>query len=375
MASSATAGCPALDVGYRVLSNNRGIGNNFGWLLTAAALTLACNAPCVYTYWPRQAVHRVDHADMRRLVAFPRVLHWLDSSADAPLGRSDEYRALANTTIEIPFHPRPYVNDYVPEPAWQMVEGWRARGRPAARACLTRVNFLRAYRAVQSELRPVAGSALARCLPPRRSFIALHVRRGNKAANARRDAASVLDANRTWRALGAVRRAHPALAWVVLTDASDAGRSAIESRLVSDVRARLLAWPACGDGGRPAGTLGALRDFFAINAAAGAVAIAPASRNRGLAESSFATVAALAGDVPLLTPAPFAEGGLMATYETRGNRGRPMRGVFFLDDLRRFEAAIGDATVRHRAARGGAPPESLGQGRAFQQEGPRPSMP
>jgi hypothetical protein len=68
----------------------------------------------------------------------------------------------------------------------------------------------------------------------------------------------------------------------------------------------------------------------------------------GLAESSFATVAALAGDAPHLTPAPFHQAGKMAAYETRGNGGRPMHGVFFLDDLPRYTNALRDEHVRYR---------------------------
>ena len=93
-----------------------------------------------------------------------------------------------------------------------------------------------------------------------------------------------------------------------------------------------------------------LSDFFALGRAAGVVAIAPHSVNQGLAESSFATVAALAADIPHLTPAPFADAGKMAAYETRGNDGRPMRGIFFLEDVERFVKALSDPRVRHRRA-------------------------
>ena len=78
------------------------------------------------------------------------------------------------------------------------------------------------------------------------------------------------------------------------------------------------------------------------------VALAPNSVNQGLAESSFATVAGLAGDAPLLTPAPFAQAGKMAAYERKGNGGAPMRGVFFLEDLPRFITAVRDPSVRFR---------------------------
>lgn len=91
-----------------------------------------------------------------------------------------------------------------------------------------------------------------------------------------------------------------------------------------------------------------LSDFFALTRAAGVVALAPNSINQGLAESSFATVAALAADAPHLTPAPFAEAGKMAAYETRGNGGKPMRNIYFLEDLQRFTRALRDRTVHYR---------------------------
>ena len=73
-------------------------------------------------------------------------------------------------------------------------------------------------------------------------------------------------------------------------------------------------------------------------------------RRDGVAESSFATVAAIAADMPHLTPAPFSEAGKMAAYETKGNGGRPMRGIFFLDDLPRFVKALRDPRFRYRKA-------------------------
>ena len=62
-----------------------------------------------------------------------------------------------------------------------------------------------------------------------------------------------------------------------------------------------------------------------------------------------ATVAALAGDAPLLNPFPFASGGPLAHYETAGNGGAPMRNVFFLDDIDTFVRALRDSSTRHRA--------------------------
>ena len=118
---------------------------------------------------------------------------------------------------------------------------------------------------------------------------------------------------------------------------------------------RALCAPQPHDASRPMAnmTVAVLSDFFAIARAAGVVAIAPNSINQGLAESSFATVAAIAADAPHLTPAPFAEAGKMAAYETRGNGGRPMRGFFFLDNLPTYVRALSDPKVRFRGGAGG----------------------
>ena len=98
-------------------------------------------------------------------------------------------------------------------------------------------------------------------------------------------------------------------------------------------------------------TRAVLVDFFTLNRAAAVVAIAPNSVNKGLAESSFATVAALAGDAPLLTPAPFREAGVLPMIEGR-LRGQPIRGAFFLDSIDHFVRAVANASVRYRSGEG-----------------------
>ena len=60
------------------------------------------------------------------------------------------------------------------------------------------------------------------------------------------------------------------------------------------------------------------------------------------------SVAALSRDTPLLNPFPFASGGPLAHYESAGNGGRPLRGIFFLDDLNTFVRALRDPALRHR---------------------------
>ena len=115
----------------------------------------------------------------------------------------------------------------------------------------------------------------------------------------------------------------------------------------------LLGEAGCGGGGGgnatatsalAATTAAVLADFFAIARAAAVVVSMPRAERQ---ESSFSTVAALAGDVPILLPFPRARGGKVADYETRGNGGAPMHGFFWLDDLNgTFLRAIADPSVR-----------------------------
>ena len=88
---------------------------------------------------------------------------------------------------EIPYHPKPYVNDYVPEPAWEMISSWDRRKLFQLPPCLTRTASLAAFRSVATQLQPSADAAS--CLPSPRSFLALHVRRGDKAKWIEKDVA------------------------------------------------------------------------------------------------------------------------------------------------------------------------------------------
>ena len=70
-----------------------------------------------------------------------------------------------------------YVNDYVPEPGWQMWQAMaRSRGSPHyfPLCGVDRDRFLRAYARVYRQLRP----RVPLCLP--RRYLALHIRGGDK---------------------------------------------------------------------------------------------------------------------------------------------------------------------------------------------------
>ena len=169
-----------------------------------------------------------------------------------------------------------------------------------------------------------------------------------------------LPSNETIRTMQAISAAS-GLPWLVLSD-SVATQVAVAGRL-RDFGLRIASRP-CGLPAHPnpnassdtLQTLAVLQDFFALTDSAGCVAVAGHGKGRTKgrsfprSESSFVTVAALAGDVPLLTPVPFARAGAMARYELLGNRGQPLRNVFFLEDLVAFIRALGDPTLRHRPA-------------------------
>ena len=61
------------------------------------------------------------------------------------------------------------VNDYIPEPAWEMVQGWARRKLLHLPSCLTRAAFLRAWRHVGMQLGPAADEE--RCLPERKRCV------------------------------------------------------------------------------------------------------------------------------------------------------------------------------------------------------------
>ena len=80
-----------------------------------------------------------------------------------------------------------YINDYVPEPAWAALQGWADRGAmPWWPSCASRDSYLAAYRVVQAQLNPTAAARACFNNPPARSYLALHVRRGDRAKPQRR---------------------------------------------------------------------------------------------------------------------------------------------------------------------------------------------
>ena len=69
------------------------------------------------------------------------------------------------------------------------------------------------------------------------------------------------------------------------------------------------------------------------------------SQGQGRLESSFATVAALVGDVPLLLPFRRRRSGRVVDYELRGNKGRAMRNFFWIEDV--MDANNNNSNAKH----------------------------
>ena len=434
----------------------QGWGNRLGWWLTVAATAEMLRTEAFSTVHggnPRSGGGRnYDFRLVLALVELPRALRLIETTVDGregafvPLNRSAQERMRARLGAdEIPRLGRDkYVNDYVPEPAWTALRAWAAQGlmRWWPSTCASRDGFLAAYRAVQRQLRPTPLGAECFRNPPPRSYLALHLRRGDRARMQRRcgrtcaltggtgaaagAAAEAVEAlllsNRT---LGALRRvgARDGRPWLVLSD-NERTREAAEvllrsAGLVTMRRPPLPPPPpspspsspssspspppgplsvaamaaahdcvslSAADGGA---TFAMLRDWFALLEAAG-VAVAPLgrrpAREQGVLvrqlpddtnpplEGSFSTVAALAGDAPLLNPFPFASGGPLAHYETAGNGGAPMRGIFFLEDIDTFAVALRDGSTRYRAPMRGAPASPRGPHAAPKTAGATPTV-
>ena len=373
----------------KVRGNTQGLGNRVGWYLTVAAIAETLGRPCVYTTWPNlvrkghlQAGNRDYDFDLvDEVIAWPRALRfindtdaserWLRVAKAGATLRLDDNSSVLQADL-IPFHPRPYVNDYVPECAWQMIVNWQQRrltNLPIS--CMSREAFLASYRRVQRELRP----KVPLCYPRAKTYVVLHIRRGDKEAWAKRAKRSELgEALRNATALDQVIKGAllpvinaTGLPVLLLTDGGQLYKEYAEQTLVAAgvqiARPRKTMGRECGPlspnlthaergaktnasatlathpklpGGRHRA---ALTDFFAIVDAAAVVVIAPkgVGPGQGLQESSFASVSALTGTTPHLTPVPFALGGKMAAYQRLGNEGgAPLRGIFFLDDLETF---------------------------------------
>mmetsp|Transcript_7691 Transcript_7691/g.28170 ORF Transcript_7691/g.28170 Transcript_7691/m.28170 type:complete len:343 (+) Transcript_7691:369-1397(+) len=324
-------------------------------------------------------------------MTFPAGLHFLeDSLAGAPAaspasvgiweGTSAAASAAAYRAFEadpMPFHPLPYVNDYSPEPSYTMWESFSRRGtrvcelfvytaqeKDAEPSCpddskawrevwgphIDKAQYLESYAAVQSELRP----RVPLCLPAAGTYLVLHLRRGDRWGGNRQEVELTEAVLRL--SLDSIRRSRDTdddsggivgrLPWLVLSD-DDATRSAVladlgrlgfsEEPWTCDLQER---WPD-GRSWRVEPTLQMAQSFFAMYFAAGVLVSAA-----GSPESSFSTVAALAGRVPLLLPVSLQQAGAVHDWVMKGNGGEPMRDLYLMDGFDAWKQAV---SLRHQA--------------------------
>ena len=391
----ASYGVPGISA-FRVHGNSQGLANRLGWWLTATAIAWSINSSAeIYSFWPGQWPSKCCNYDAYEIASLMHLPLTIVSR--------QVFNQLNATAVTIPFHPPPYVNDYTMEPAWQMWGTWDALPGFFLQRCLTtKLRYEEAYRRAQALVQP----SIELCNPPRRSYVAVHIRRGDKGRTAslyfaRKNATndprnSPTGTPQMWKLLSIIAAARPDLSWLFLSDSRTARREA-------EARAQANGWhvanQSCdtsgvktssrnspgkrvshvqlgGGGGRqhldgplvqPAAnkvsieaprefvshmqskqnSKAVVQDLFALAGAAGAVTSTPRGDKE---ESSFATVSALMGDVPLLHPYPFKKDGALSKvgrYEVHGNSGAALRNIFFADDVVRFIEALSDRTTVH----------------------------
>ena len=398
----ASYGVPDISA-FRVHGNYQGLANRLGWWLTATAIAWSINSSAeIYSFWPGQWPSKCCNYDAYEIASLMHLPLTIVSR--------QVFNQLNATAVTIPFHPPPYVNDYTMEPAWHMWGAWDALPGFFLQRCLTtRLRYEEAYRRAQALVQP----NIELCNPPRRSYVAVHIRRGDKARTAsiylsRKNATHDPRNNLTgtpqmWKLLSSIAAARPDMSWLFLSDSRAARREAearaqangwhvanqscdmkatsgvrrssrnLPGKLVSHVQSRGVGGVAqLGrehlDGPQPAANKASseaprefvshmqskqnskavVQDLFALAGAAGAVTSTPRGDRE---ESSFATVSALMGDVPLLHPFPFKKYGALSKvgrYEVHGNSGAALRNIFFEDDILRFVEALSDRTVHSR---------------------------
>lgn len=319
---------------------NGGWGNRIGWLLTASAMAEALTKATLLTSWRHTTIKKhccdYDFDVLQRLVLFPRVLTFINR-----LTKNDEKRLRGQSAVMCKLPLRSYVNDYIPESSWGIWSRCAALGHmPGCR--VSRGAYLAAYRRVQQQLRP----RVDLCLPTER-YLALHVRSGDKGNFSLSN--GTVD-NYTWTALEWVSARQRAWPWLVVATDRRLKANVLDSMRARGWRTTSLRCAASSiEGVEPSAsslalaTASTLQDFFALKAAAAVVATVPKLWHQ---ESSFATVSALAGDVPLLVPFPRKRSGKRLQYEIQGNDGRAIRNLFWLEDVNTsFAAAMANGSV------------------------------
>ena len=363
-----------------IASRNEGMGNVLGRWLTLAAIARSLGAPVITNYPLTEIdVHGgYDYEYLTRIVRFPCNFRFAADLSSVPGDR-----VIVNYSTEavgLNQHPGTVwtgVNDYLPETAWSLLRGacdlgngFPARvcmavepgqahsetaaaplkGGAQARPLVSRDDFLTNYSAVQRGLLP----RVDLCNPPPGSYLAMHVRRRDRGASSSAPTRGILAVIARLQAL----LGPASLPWAVCGDSRDAIAEA--EALLRQLGARVLVRERCGsehdydpEGAIRSGvsrqnTFLMARDFFLIRNAAGLVPFVP-----DFGESSFSSVAASAGDVPVLFcfERHLHLSAIPVWYEREGNGDAPMRGFHFAEHVQSFARAVLDPGHRYRPRR------------------------
>ena len=230
----ASYGVPDISA-FRVHGNSQGLANRLGWWLTATAIAWSINSSAeIYSFWPGQWPSKCCNYDAYEIASLMHLPLTIVSR--------QVFNQLNATAVTIPFHPPPYVNDYTMEPAWQMWGTWDALPGFFLQRCLTtKLRYEEAYRRAQALVQP----NIELCNPPLRSYVAVHIRRGDKGRTAslyfaRKNATndprnSPTGTPKMWKLLSIIAAARPDLSWLFLSDSRTARREA-------EVRAQANGW-------------------------------------------------------------------------------------------------------------------------------------
>ena len=361
-----------------------GLGNRMGYLLTLASLAAALGRPAVTSWSTGQEKlafggqrYYGSLQELRTLMELPAELHFVEdylpcsdrncsghssNLTDSSHSPPEQSKALDN----IPLH----LADSVPlgqlvtqsdlrdvtghyEGVWFYWQRWGFRGIWPG-PCVDRGTYVAAARRSYAQVRPRQDLGN----PPARSYLALHVRMGDKCGGR-----ALTNANATWD-IAALVSQRSGLPWVVISESEDTRKDTesvlqrrgarvmsranqehnvsnhgAETRLMT-IHASTRKVRAAVHSLRPV-----VRDFFAISGAAGVML---ATCTWGIwVDSSFSSMAALTGDTPLLQPLPTKDGGNTAQLQALGNAsGQPLRDYFFADQVESFLQAVESTTLR-----------------------------
>lgn len=325
-----------------------GFGNRLSKLLTFAGIGEALGRR-VLTFWSTPGntnypVHRGRRfygqlEELRALVHLPRALVWLEDRVKSTTKVVQSGTAFGKISLEDadPFPTEMIVTALQfgwghPHGVWFYWNYWAVRNLWPL-PCVSHSDVAAHMRQVHRQLRPRVDLRN----PPSRSYLVLHWRRGDRGDVRTTDPSSF---NLTWSCIRAIvlRKRLP---WLVIAENS------IE---VPTIEANLRMHGAdvverAKDENTKSTLRPVVRDFFAISASAGV--LFSGARFGVWVDSSFSSMAALVGDIPLLFPHTTSKGGNVAQLQALANKsGEPLRSYFFADQMEGFLSEVSKAQSR-----------------------------